>query len=121
MSEEISLAMHIAAWIGVWHVLVGGYLVFFAERSSILLLFVGIVKGLLGASVYLTIRRPPWLSGYAWYTSEILIPVTLTLLLLFSVLVTVAIWSAYDLDLPHRRLIHVLLGTNAENSEDDQE
>lgn len=104
MADEVTLAMTIAAWVAVWHLLIAGYLLAFAERVSKLLLVIGLVKALLGGAIYLVVREPPWAVRYAFFTMDILLPITLALLLVFSFLVTIAIWTAYDLDRPDTRL-----------------
>ena len=84
--------------------LIGGYLVFFAERRTPFILVTGLVKGLLGTLIYLVIRDPPWAVAYIPLVPDILLPITLIVLLTFSVIVTILIWLAFDLDTPQERI-----------------
>ena len=101
--SEVALAMVVAWWVAVWHMLVGGYLVFFAESRTPFLTIVGVIKGMLGAAIYLTVREPLWVDTHAPSAPEIILSVTLILLLVFSGLVTGLIWQAFDLDPPQQR------------------
>lgn len=104
---EVAIAMIVAWWVGVYHMVVGGYLVFISERRTPLLLVTGVVKGLLGAAIYLVIRQPLWVSAHTPTLPDVIVPVTLLILLVFSIIVTRIIWAAFDLDSPQDRVIEL--------------
>ena len=96
-----SIPMIIAWWIGAYHMAIATYIVFFAERRSPSLIMVGSVKGLLGAAIYIVVRDPPWSS--ISIIPDIILPITLLVLMMFSIIVTWLIWKAFDLDPPQKR------------------
>lgn len=102
MTDDVRIAFHLAWLVGAWHLVVAGWLVFFAEKHTTLLSVTAIVKGILGACIYLIVRQPEW----AFYTPfrPHLLPLTLVTLFAFSVLVTVLIFKLYDLATPWKRL-----------------
>ena len=100
---EVTIAMAIAWWIGVYHMLIGGYLVFISERRTPFVVITGLVKGLLGAGIYLVIRQPLWFGTHAPPIPDVILPLTLLIMFTFSAIVTRLIWSAFDLDPPQDR------------------
>lgn len=98
MTDPFDLAQALAWLVGVWHLLVAGWLVFLADKHTRLLSSIAITKGLLGGTIYLVVRRPPW----EWYLpfKDELVPLALLLIAIFSVQVTYLIWRAYDLEAP---------------------
>lgn len=108
MSEHARLAFHLAWAVGIWHLTVAGYLVFFSRANGALLTALALTKGLLGACLYIVIREPTWVvyGGVERY----LVPFTILLLFAFSALVTILIWNAYDLRAPRDRLREILAG-----------
>ena len=100
---ETTIAMVIAWWVAVYHMLIAGYLIFLSESRTPFLVIVALVKGTLGVAVYLTVRQPLWMDVHAPTLPEIILPITLLLILAFSVLVTRLIWETFDLDPPQQR------------------
>ena len=101
---EVTIAMVVAWWVGIYHMLIGGYLVFISEQRTPFILVTGLVKGLLGTLIYLVVRDPPWVIAYIPWVPDILLPITLLVMFVFSVIVTVLIWLAFGLDSPQERI-----------------
>lgn len=99
--EGLALAFHLAWLVGVWHLVVAGWIVFFSRTHAALLTTTAVVKGLLGACIYLIVREPSWI--FTPDAEVFLLPVTLVLLYVFSALVTALIWKAYNLVPPWTR------------------
>lgn len=106
--SDIPVSYTLAWLVAVWHLLIAGWIVFFAGQRTPLLTTMALVKGCLGGTVYILVRSPPW----RWYNTLewILLPIALVLMLAFSVLVTVLIWRAYQLDRPRQRLRRIVDG-----------
>lgn len=101
---EVEIAMIVAWWVSVYHMLIGGYLVFLTERRTPFLIVIGLVKGMLGAAIYLVVRQPLWMDTHAPTIPELIIPITLVLLFAFSAIATYMIWALFDLDPPQKRI-----------------
>ena len=100
---EITLAMSVAWWVGVYHMMIGSYLVFISERRTPFVLVTGLVKGLLGTLVYLVVRDPPWVITHIPWIADTVMLLTLIVMFVFSVIVTILIWRAFDLVPPNDR------------------
>lgn len=100
---EFTIAMVLAWWIAVYHMLIGGYLVFLSERRTPFIVITGVVKGSLGAGMYLVVRQPLWVGTHTPLIPEVILPVTLLIMLAFSFIVTGLIWMAFGLDSPQTR------------------
>lgn len=105
---EVAIAMIVAWWVAVYHMMIGGYLIFISERRTPFLVAIGMIKGMLGAAIYLVVRQPLWVDAHAPTIPELILPITLILMFVFSALVTYMIWTLFDLDPPQTR-IRVLL------------
>lgn len=101
---EVTIAMIIAWWVGVYHMMIGTYLIFISERRTPFLAVIGLVKGMLGAAIYLVVRQPLWVDTHAPTIPDLILPVTLLLMFVFSTLVTYLIWARFDLDPPQKRI-----------------
>lgn len=102
MTEHVTIAFHLAWLVAIWHMGVAGYLIFLAERDDPMLLVIALMKGLLGALIYVLVRDPWWAAHEA--VEGFLLPATLLLLCLFSVSVTWLIWQHFQLVSPTERL-----------------
>lgn len=103
--SELPVSTTLAWLAGLYHLLIAGYLVFLAEERSPLLTTLALLKGSLGGGVYILVTNPPWYGGST--LEWLLLPLTLVLLLAFSILVTVLIFRAYGLADPSSRLARV--------------
>lgn len=101
---ELPIAMIIAWWVGIYHMMIGAYLIFLSERRTPFLAVIGLVKGMLGVAIYLVVRDPPWINTHAPTLPQLILPITLLLMLAFSVIVTWLIWALFDLDPPQKRI-----------------
>ena len=101
---EVTLALVIAWWVAIYHMMIGGYLVFISERRSPFILITGLVKGLLGTMVYLVVRDPPWVVTRLPWFEDIGLTLTLLVMFVFSIIVTILIWRAFNLDPPNDRI-----------------
>ena len=101
---EFTIAMILAWWVAVYHMLIGGYLVFLSERRTPFIVITGVVKGSLGVGIYLVVRQPLWVGTYTPSLPEVILPITLLVMLAFSFIVTILIWLAFGLDTPQERI-----------------
>lgn len=101
MTSPELVAISLMYLIAIYHVLVAGWLVFFAERATRLLSAFALTKGVLGGALYLQVANPPW----EWYAvvEEEITPVLLLVFLVYSGLVTAVIWRHFDLAAPWNR------------------
>lgn len=101
---EVAIAMILAWWVAVYHMLIAGYLVFLSERRTPFVVITGVVKGSLGVAIYIVVRQPLWVDTHTPTVPEVILPLTLLIMLAFSVIVTGLIWRAFDLDPPQKRV-----------------
>ena len=107
MTDEMTLAMGIAQAVAVWHLGVALYLVSFAEKKTPFLMAVAFVKALLGSCVYLIVLEPDW--AFLAAVNGLLLPLTLVLLGVISMLFTWLLWQLYELENPMGRLFGAFL------------
>lgn len=105
-SHGIDLAFHLAAFVGLWHLAVAGYLVYIAEAHDIPLLTIALAKAVLGGSVYLLVRQPQWV--IAFDLLDWLLPLALLSMVGISVALTRLIWSHWELEAPQDRIRELL-------------
>lgn len=98
MSEHITIAFHLAWLVGVWHMLVAGWLIFGNAENCWSLNLIALSKGTLGALIYVLVRDPPWAT--IGMLEGILLPIALLMLLIFSVQITWVIIQVYELKNP---------------------
>ena len=101
---EINIALIIAWWVAVYHMVIAGYLVFLSERREPFIMVTALVKGLLGTLVYLVVRDPPWVVRRFEWAGDLSLTLTLIVMFVFSVIVTILIWQAFDLLPPKDRI-----------------
>lgn len=103
MSNEWAVAGLFARLFAFWHMAVACYLIFFAGNDDRLLVATALTKGVLGACVYIVVLRPAW--AFYGTIEKWLLPFTLGVMFLFSILVTAVLIRAFALEPPHRRLL----------------
>lgn len=108
---ELFIALQFAWCIAAWNMLVAGYFVFMSGSRDELLLVLALLKGLLGGCVYILVHQPQWVF-YEPFKGTLL-PFTLFLFLMFSMLVTIVTWRAFGLDPPWTRARKIIDATTS--------
>lgn len=106
---EFFLALQLAWCVGVWNMLVALYFVFISGSRDKLLLTLACLQGLLGGCVYMLVRRPQWVFYEA--LEGLILPFTLVLFLIFSMLITAIMWRTFHLDPPWTRVLKIVDAT----------
>lgn len=107
MTNEVTLAMWFAQAVAVWHLAVALYLIGFAEKKSLFLMVVALLKALLGTLIYLIVLEPEW--AFLGSFDGLLLPLALVVLGIISVVFTWLLWQVYSLDNPAKRLFRDML------------
>ena len=114
MTNEITVAMEIARWVAIWHLIVALYLVAYSEVKTPFLMLIAVMKAGLGALIYLLVLEPAWVLEADWpligSVDGILLPLTLLLLGAVSVVLSWALWQLYEIGGPVGWLIGLVLG-----------
>lgn len=96
-------------WMAVYLIMVGTYLVFFSESNSPFIIFVGALKGTVGAVLYLLLREPMWMHTYVPSLPDILLTIFIGELFFIIILLTLTLWKAHHLQRPTTRMRHTLV------------